>query len=348
MKRQKIETRRMLLFLPMLVVPLLAGVFYALGGGSAQGKPAAVAAGGINTSLPDAKFSGDSLEDKMAVYNHSGKMEADSSSGELQVLAGRMGFEPVEDPQAKAIEQRLSLLNKELAKPEEPVVTAGSGRSRVVVPGMEKDVDKLEMLMKSMSSGSGEDPEMKQLSAMLQSIQEIQNPELARLKYAASEVKAAGVESRFNAIPAVVDGDQKVVQGAVVRLKLLDSMVINGQLIAKGHLVFGLAVFSNQRLNLEIKNIRLGHAIVPVNLTVFDLRDAMSGINAPEAMLSDAVSGGIVDASGNVGISGFDLPTQLAGAGIDAARSLLARKVRRIKQPLKSGYPVLLRDNTRK
>lgn len=348
MKRQKIETRRMLLFLPLLVIPLLAGMFYALGGGTVEAKAEPLRVKGINTSLPEAKFSGDSLEDKMSVYDRSGSMEADSTAGELAALASRMGFNADEDPQAKAIEQRLSLLNKELSKPDEPVVSAGSSRSRVVVPAMDQDVDKLEMLMKSMSPGSGEDPEMKQLSAMLQSIQEIQNPELARMKYGALDVKAAAPESRFTAIPAIVDGDQKVVQGAVVRLKLLDTIVLNGQVIPKGHAVFGLAGFSNQRLNLEIRNIRLGHAIVPVNLTVFDQRDAMSGINAPEAMLSDAVSSGIADASGSVGISGFDLPTQLAGAGIDAARSLLVRKVRRIKQQLKSGYPVLLRDNTRK
>lgn len=72
------------------------------------------------------------------------------------------------------------------------------------------------------------------------------------------------------------------------------------------------------------------------------------GINAPEAVLSDAVNSGVIDAAGSFGISGFDLPSQLAGAGIDAARSLLTKRLKRIKQPLKSGYQVLLRDNTRK
>lgn len=145
-----------------------------------------------------------------------------------------------------------------------------------------------------------------------------------------------------------IEGDQKAVQGSVVKLKLLDSIVIGGQIIPKGHLVFGLASFSNQRLNLEIKNIRLGTSIVPVNFTVFDMRDAMSGINAPEAVLSDAVDGGLVDAAGSIGITGFDLTTQIAGAGIDAARSLLTKKLKRVRQPLKSGYALLLRDNTRK
>jgi Conjugative transposon, TraM len=44
---------------------------------------------------------------------------------------------------------------------------------------------------------------------------------------------------------------------------------------------------------------------------------------------------------------GFDqsLATQVAGAGLDAAKSLLNKKVRRIKVKLKAGYPILLRDN---
>ena len=347
--KQKIETRRMLLFLPLLVIPLLALAFYALGGGKTSVKPEQVKQAGINTTLPDAKFSGDTLTDKMSVYELTRKSGDDTSGAEISGMADRLGFGGLtEDPQAKAIEQRLAALNREMNKPDEPQANIGASRKPVVTdPGMEKDVTKLEMLMKSMQSGSGEDPEMKQLTAMLQSIQEIQNPELAKLKYQSGSISSV-LDSQFRAIPAVIEGDQKAVQGSVVKLKLLDSIVIGGQLIPKGHLVFGLAAFSNQRLNLEIKNIRLGNSIVPVNFTVFDMRDAMSGINAPEAVLSDAVNGGLVDAAGSIGITGFDLTTQIAGASIDAARSLLTKRLKRIKQPLKSGYAVLLRDNTKK
>ncbi len=346
--KQKIETRRMLLFLPLLIIPLLALAFYALGGGKTVFKSGQLKQAGINTTLPDAKFSGDTLTDKMSVYELTRKSGDDTSGAEISGLADRLGFGGLtEDPQATAIEQRLAALNREINRPEEPQATSSSRKPVASDPGIERDVTKLEMLMKSMQSGPGEDPEMKQLSAMLQSIQEIQNPELAKLKYQSGIVPAV-LDSQFRAIPAVIEGDQKAVQGSVVKLKLMDSIVIGGQVIPKGHSVYGLAAFSNQRLNLEIKNIRLGTSIVPVNFTVFDMRDAMTGINAPEAVLSDAVNGGVVDAAGSIGITGFDLTTQIAGAGIDAARSLLTKRLKRIKQPLKSGYAVLLRDNTKK
>lgn len=344
--KQKIEKRRVLLLLPIFLLPLLTLAFYALGGGGANVKADTITASGINTQLPAAKFIGDTLTDKISLYNKN--RFVDTSDTEIRSLANKFGFNgSAADPQAKAIEEKLAALNQEIAEPAERYPTSGQVKTSSQDAGIAKDVDKLELLMKSMQSGSGEDPEMKQLADMLQSIQEIQNPELAKLKYHTAD-KPASEESLFSTIPAAIEGDQKVVQGSVVKLRLMDTVVLNGQVIPKGHLIFGLAAFSNQRLNLDIKNIRLGNSIVPVNLTVFDRQDAMSGINAPEALLTDAVNGGVVDAASGIGITGFDLTTQIAGAGIDAAKSLLTKKLRRIKQPLKSGYPLLLRDNTKK
>ena len=157
-------------------------------------------------------------------------------------------------------------------------------------------------------------------------------------------------DSIFRAIPAYVVGPVKVTQGSVIELRLLDSVTINGQFLAKGHSVYGVAEFSNQRIALEIKNIRLGTSIIPVSFSTYDKRDGMKGINAPEALLADAVGAGSVDAVSGIGLMGIDqnLGTQIAGAGLGAAKGLLSKKVKRAKQKLDSGYPVLLRDNTRK
>jgi len=183
--KQKIETRRMLLFLPLLIIPLLAIAFYALGGGKKSMAADQPKQAGINTTLPDARFTRDTLTDKMSVYDQLKKSGNDTSSSEIEAVAGRLGFNGLpEDPQAKAIADKLAALNKEMAKADEAKTTeVATGKSNVADPAIQKDVAKLEMLMKSMQSGSGEDPEMKQLWAMLQSIQEIQNPDLAKLKY---------------------------------------------------------------------------------------------------------------------------------------------------------------------
>lgn len=350
MKKKRIETRKLLPLLPLLVLPLLAGTFHYLGGGSKVEIERVAGNVGLDISLPEAKFATDTLEGKMSVYDSQQQtsFDMDSSGSGMDEVAQRLGFNGLgEDPKVAAISERLAMLNSEMAKGyEETRPENRRSAARDVGPGGE--VEKLERLMHGMQTGnSSEDMEMKQLSSILERIQEIGDPELARLKYKTVAGNSVSVDSVFGAIPAVIDGNQKAVQGSVVKLKLLDSMVIGGYLIPKGYNLYALGSFSNQRLNLEIKNIRVANSIIPVRLTVFDKKDAMVGVNAPEALLADAVRGGGVDAMGSFGMMGMDLTTQLAGAGIDAARGLLSKKLKRIRQKLKNGYPVLLRMEQR-
>ncbi|MEQ7802243.1 conjugative transposon protein TraM [Pedobacter sp. ASV1-7] len=348
MNKQRVDKRRILLILPVLVLLFSALAFYAMGWGNPEKSEAETQPKGINANLPDAQFKAQEPKDKMGIYKLT-ESGSDTSNG-IEAVAGRFGFAPVEDPQTRQINEKLAAINREINSPAAPVKSYDQLNRKTafsVDAPMGKDVARLESLMKNMQPPAEEDPEMVQLHSLMDKIMAVQNPELAR-----KNVKpvAGEVDSLFKAIPAVIAGNQKAVQGSVVELRLLDSVRLNGQLIPKGHLVFGLAEFSNQRLNLQIRNIRLGTSVIPVNLTVFDKRDAMPGINAPEALLTDAVNRGSVDAVSSIGLMGFDqsLSTQIAGAGLDAAKSLFNKKVKRVKQKLKAGYPLLLRDNTKK
>lgn len=354
-QRARVEKRKLLLCLPLLVLPFLALGFYALGGGKGIAEEKDAAAKGINLDLPDAQFKKSEPSDKLGIYRLT---ESDTSkTGKhdgIEAVAGRLGFSPSEDPQTKRINEKLAAINREISQPVvaqksyEDLFKGSSVGARE--EPLSKDVSRLESLMKTMQSPSGgDDPEMAQLNLLMDKIIAVQNPELARQKQAG--IKEAVVpDSLFRAIPAEIAVKQKAVQGSVVELRLLDTLVVKGQVIPKGHSVFGLAEFSNQRLNLQIRNIRMGNQIIPVNLTVFDRKDAMIGINAPEAVLTDAVNSGTSDAIGGFGIGAFDqsLGVQVAGAGIEAAKNMLTRRLKRVKQPLKAGYPLLLRDNTKK
>jgi len=354
-KRKKITAKQLMLVLPVFVVALLAGAFHALGGGaSSLGSTQIVdAAKGINTSLPDAQFAGLEPADKMAYYDRAVRDSAQQESKALEMSAEKLGFQQPEDPMVLQVNDKLAAINKEINQPYVPPKVYDASESSVKVrseadPGMAKDVAKLEALMENMQQGPGEtDPEMAQLNQMMDKLIAVQNP---KLMSASSELQEVLIRSDtlFAAIPAEVASTQKARQGSVVELRLLDTVILNGVRLPKGHLIYGLAGFSNQRLNLEIKNIRLGNQVLPVSLTVYDKRDAMVGINAPEALLSEAIGSGANNAMGSVGVSGFDLSTQIAGAGIDAARSLLVKKVKRVKQNLKAGYALLLRDNSKK
>ncbi|MES2456843.1 MAG: conjugative transposon protein TraM [Bacteroidota bacterium] len=339
--------RRKLLFIVPIAVILLGLTGYGLYEWQNSKAEKAAPKKGINTALPAAQFTEKEPEGKMAYYDKARQDSTHNDTAGLSYAAEKMGFGKRPDDQTARITEKLAAINREINTPYVAPKTYAPGlpvSSVQQAAPISKDVDRLETLMKNMQEHSGaDDPEMVQLNTMMDKILQIQNPDIVR-----NEVKAMvppAADTLFKTISAEIASAQKVTQGSVVEIRLLDSVLLNGQRIPKGHTLFGLASFSNQRMNLEIKNIRLGNQVIPVNLTVYDKRDAMVGIFAPEALLSEAIASGGSGAIGSLGISGFDLTTQLAGAGIDAAKSLLTKKIKRIKQPLKGGYPLLIRDN---
>ena len=341
-----LKRRKFLMVLPVLVLPFATMAFLALGGGSKPPVAEVELSKGLNTVLPDAQLKGKNDADKMSLYEHAQKLLADSADQNgvglivHDVAAGKT------EATELAIGSRLAQIQAQVNAPAvAPAVSVKTSAVHSGDPAMSADVARLEKLMQGMKAGAGEeDPEMVQLNSMMDKILAIQNPELMRPALAAPPAP----DSLFRAVPAEVITKGKVTQGSVIELRLLDSVSVSGQLLPAGHSVFGVAEFSNQRITLEIRNVRLGTSIIPVSLSTYDKRDGMKGINAPEALLSEAVGSGSVDAMNSIGISGFDLGTQIAGAGIGAAKGLLSKKIKRVKQKIDAGYPVLLRDNGRK
>ncbi len=346
--KSKTDKRKILLFMPLLIVPFMALAFYALGGRSGN-KHSPKLNAGINTNLPDAAFSTDTPKTKADYYQQSGT-GSDAEENGIARIAGQLGFndpsgkqKPSEHDQTKLIDEKLEAITKEISKTE-PVKVKPSAAVRTEPNSIKSDVDRLEILMKAMQDNKSEDPEMVQLNAMMQNILDIQHPERVsqRLQFAQS----LSPDSQFRATPAVIASNQKAVQGATVKIRLQDTLRINGVLIPKGQELFGACRITNQRLLLDIKNIRLGTSIIPVDLSVYSL-DGMIGIDAPEALLTGALNNGTDDAVRSIGFGGFDqsVATQVAGAGIDAARQLISKKVKSIKVKLNAGRPILLRNN---
>ncbi|OKS86130.1 conjugative transposon protein TraM [Mucilaginibacter polytrichastri] len=352
--RQKVEKKKILLLMliPILIVGAL--IFYALGGGRGQAKNLDGAAKGINTALPEAQFKKEVPTDKMGIYDLNKNDTAEANDNGIKDLADKMGFDAQNDPQTKAINDKLAAIYKQVSAPvtSPPPYSRGSssGFSGADEDNNAKEVARLEKMMKNLQqNGNGADPEMAQLNTLMDKILDAQNS--GRAVSRSPKPVDGKADTLFKAIPAVIEGNQKVIEGASVKMRLLDTIVINWQTIPKGTLVYGLAVLSNQRLNLEIKNIGLGNAIIPVSITVFDKKDAMVGLYAPEAVITDAISGGADNALQSMEfIGGMDqsLGVQAAGAGINAAKGLFSKKVKRIKVKLDNNRAVLLRDNTKK
>lgn len=353
-----LRKRKLLLFLPLLVLPFLTFAFWRLGGGTGGSKQQITESIGINTSLPGPDLKNDKPQDKLSIYEQH-KRDLATTNGDNAFATLRFdtavhtsipsinntnsGSSPAETNE-RVIRQRLAQIRQEIAKPSPLLVNPVN---QVSTYGGSNNLDRMEKLVKNRNHQTSEDPEMRQLNAMLEKIMDIQHPE--RVSSQLQQQPKPESDSVYKASRAIIAENQKVSQGSTVKLRLLDTLVIDNQIIPKGQNIYGICQVANQRLILNIKTIRLGTSILPVDLSVYDF-DAMPGINAPEAITTDALKSGSNNAVQSLQLMTMDqsVTTQLAGAGVEAAKGLFGKKIKRIKVKLKAGYQILLRNNQTK
>lgn len=160
---------------------------------------------------------------------------------------------------------------------------------------------------------------------------------------------ALAIDKNANAMQAVIHETQTLVDGSTVKLRLLNNVYINGVLIPANNFVFGTAALSGERLGITIHSIRYNNSLFPVELSVFDM-DGMSGLYIPGAITRDVAKQWAEQGLQDVGFTSLNpsIGTQAASAGIEAAKTLLSRKVKLIKVTVKAGYQVLLYDEKQK
>ena len=347
---QQRRQRKFFLLLPLLILPFLTMAFCALGGGKARQRADDRAVNsGLDATLPQARFKAQPVQSKMAVYQeNNGASSAapgisraflDGLQSAGNDTAGARQAEPVglasAAEQSKKIEAKLAEINHHLQEPAERA-QPDAGEDPLAV----RKVKKLHQ-MALLASRTAPDPEMQQLSQMLKQIQAIQNPESVREPRASSKPERA-----FQAIPAVIDGDQKIRDGAAIKLKLRNAANIRQISLPGGQELFGVSQVVNQRLLVRIKNIRTGDSIIPVDLILFSL-DGMEGIPAPEAELGEAAGSGAANALQQMQFLSMDqsIGSQAAASGINAAKGLFNKRIKKIRVKVKDRYPVLLKIN---
>lgn len=287
------------------------------------------------------------------------------------------------NPEQKLLE-KIALLQNQLNKPEQSVTNETSPDTYAVDdPEFNSQVSKLEEMMTGMSIGNTEDPEIKQLSNTLDKILDIQHPQRVkdRLKEKSLQKKEVvfpvgkypnqisislldtgkskansnvgfysladnnEIYADENAIEAIVPENTILVNGAVLKLRLVTDVFINGVLIPKNNIVSGIVALDNERLQVEINSIRHDNNLFPVKLEVFDL-DGLAGIYIPGAISRDVAKQSADNSLQLMELTSLDpsLKAQAAAAGVNTVKSLLNRKVKQVKVMVKTGYKVLLRD----
>ena len=125
----------------------------------------------------------------------------------------------------------------------------------------------------------------------------------------------------INTLRAIIHETQTIVNGATVKMRLVQDAYINGTKIPNGNFIYGTASLNNERLKVETNSIRFGNSLYPVKLKAFDL-DGLEGICIPGAIANELVKQSSDNALQNIGMMSLDptLTEQVASAGITAAK----------------------------
>jgi conjugative transposon TraM protein len=413
---KQLKHRKMLLVLPLLIIPFLTLAFWALGGGKDYESNTLDNNTGLNLQLPDAKLKDDKNADKLSFYNQADAdslkrdellrndpyykdsvrnkentiMSMDANLYDSITPYNRLNNSPYNktaDVNEQKIYQKINELNKQINQPEiasqsynKPMESLEANENH---EQFSNEVDKLEAMMEQMNNKPTVDPEMQQLNSTLERILDIQHPDRVKEKLKEKSLQQKDLvflvskhpvnnyislldtgksklstEKEFytidgennaeeqNTIEAVVHQTQIIVNGAVVKMRLLNDLYINGALIPKDYFVYGVAQLNNERLEINIHSIRSDNSLFPVKLEVFDM-DGLPGIYIPGTITLDVSKQATDNALQSIALNSLDpsIGAQAASAGIETAKTLLSKKVKLVKVQVKGGYKILLKEN---
>jgi conjugative transposon TraM protein len=209
-----LQQRRFYMVLPLLVLPFITMIFWALGGGQGIPVQAQEVKSGLNMELPGPHFDKeDELWNKFDLYEQAkrdslkyeearrndpyyvistlkGNGTSDTIPKEENKLNTSLGSKDKYaqmDKNEEMINEKLAQLTTQLNQHDQPVAAAkktSSEENLVADSGtpITEDVDRLEKMMQIMASSDTNDPEMQQIESMLDKILDVQHPERVREK----------------------------------------------------------------------------------------------------------------------------------------------------------------------
>ncbi|SJZ83696.1 conjugative transposon protein TraM [Sediminibacterium ginsengisoli] len=318
---------------------------------------------GLNMLLPQPNLTGDSANDKMSFYatafaDSIKRSEAIRNDPNRQDTIGRDFTLPMLKNEKDPLEVKVNLIRRKISAIDE-----------------ETPIDPV-VLPKQKVVQSFPDPEIEAINEALDKIMAIQHPGEEPVKEGISEkvyrvVTANQTDETYfgrkktgegkilfhddaekkedGGLVAVIPIRQELFSGATVKLELVTGITINGIYIPAGTPIYGIGNIDGERLHIHIPSVRYAEYILPVSISVFDM-DGLEGVFVPGSVMRDVVKASADNAvqSTSLGGAGLTLQTQVAAAGIGAAKSLFSKKVRQVRVIIGAGYKVLLRDNKEK
>lgn len=151
---------------------------------------------------------------------------------------------------------------------------------------------------------------------------------------------------------ACIHGDQTVVTGSTVRMRMLEDAVISGMKIPANTLFYGVATLGASRLEVVVNTLKVGNTISPVSFIIYD-NDAMEGLNLPNNMKAQAakrMQQGLVQnidmPLASIGTMTSEI-TSAVNATTQIAKQILNMKLSQVKVHLKSNYQMYIQEETK-
>ena len=159
------------------------------------------------------------------------------------------------------------------------------------------------------------------------------------------------LQQKTNLIKAAIYGDQTIVSGSAVRMRLLEPLWVGGVEIPANRIIYGNASIGGRRLKITVENIRYGKYISPVAFTIFD-SDAIEGLNLPNNMKAEAarkMEQGLLQGV-QLPISSIGTVTSEVTSAITAttqvAKQILNQRLSQVKVHLKANYVMYIKEET--
>ena len=294
-----------------------------------------------------------------------------SAYNDINATLGSFYEEPREDPEKEALKVELEELKQSMAQQQNSQPTYADQ-----VALLEKSYELAAKYMPggtaATSEGAAEEVETTTRSgkAKAQPVGHVTTPLVSALAQPVSDsvmiarmaqsvgsgfhtaVGEAPKQTARNTIKACVHGDQTIISGQSVRLRLLEAMRVGKYVLPRNTLITGEGSIKGERLDIEILQVEHNGTIIPVELTVHD-NDGQAGIFIPGSMEASAAKEMAANLGQNLGTSisitnqsaGDQLLSEVGRGAIQGVSQYISKKMREEKVHLKSGYTLMLYQN---
>lgn len=194
---QFLRQRKLMTALPVLVMPFIAMLFWALDGGKETYATTKVENKGLNTEVPGARLESTPKWDKLSLYEQAQRDSLKKAEAErtdpyfrLRTLTeieqrDSIGFinhslgkkESDLTRTEKEANEKINAIRSLIDESESHVSKKQSNPTHQMTPEPDESIDRLEQMMLMMQENGGSDPELQQIEGVLEKILDVQHPE---------------------------------------------------------------------------------------------------------------------------------------------------------------------------